>query len=216
MTRRMKIFLAALLLAVGAGMMYFRVLRERISQIARPERAERQAARELTRPATAQTDPQVKARIFWLAAEQPGELQAEEVSLPLSSEPVTRAKQLIEALISSPPSPAQRTLPADAVLLEFYILPDGLAVADFSGSFAGQTPSGILSEQLAVDSVVRTLAASVEPVRRLKILIQGQEVDTLAGHLDLTGFFIVRPSAGAVTLGELTPEKSGTTLKPHK
>jgi hypothetical protein len=26
-------------------------------------------------------------------------------------------------------------------------------------------------------------------LRRLKILIHGQEVDTLAGHVDLTGFF---------------------------
>ena len=45
---------------------------------------------------------------------------------------------------------------------------------------------------------MRTLAASqsgVEGVRRLKILIRGQETETLAGHLDLTGFFPVQPEA---------------------
>jgi len=31
-------------------------------------------------------------------------------------------------------------------------------------------------------------------VRRLKILIHGQEVETLAGHLDLTGAFVSQPS----------------------
>jgi hypothetical protein len=31
-------------------------------------------------------------------------------------------------------------------------------------------------------------------VKRLKILIHGQEVDTLAGHLDLTGTFPLSPA----------------------
>jgi hypothetical protein len=42
-----------------------------------------------------------------------------------------------------------------------------------------------------VESIVRTLEANVPPVLRLKILIHGQEVDTLAGHLDLTQTFRV-------------------------
>ena len=50
-------------------------------------------------------------------------------------------------------------------------------------------PSGILSEQLAVDSIARTLEINVPALRRLKILIHGEEVDTLAGNVDLTGFF---------------------------
>jgi hypothetical protein len=40
-------------------------------------------------------------------------------------------------------------------------------------------------------------------VKRLKILIHGQELDTLAGHVDLTQFFIVDTKAaqqGAVSL----------------
>jgi hypothetical protein len=35
------------------------------------------------------------------------------------------------------------------------------------------------------------LEANVPGVQRLKILIHGQEVETLAGHLDLTGTFLV-------------------------
>ena len=44
---------------------------------------------------------------------------------------------------------------------------------------------------MAVDSITRTLEADVPKVERLKILIHGQEVETLAGHLDLTGTFVV-------------------------
>jgi hypothetical protein len=42
-----------------------------------------------------------------------------------------------------------------------------------------------------VDSIARTLEANVPQVQRLKILIHGQEVDSLAGHLDLTQTFQV-------------------------
>jgi Tfp pilus assembly protein FimV len=35
------------------------------------------------------------------------------------------------------------------------------------------------------------LEANVPSIQRLKILIHGQEVETLAGHLDLTGTFLV-------------------------
>src|SRR5262249_30598626 len=68
-------------------------------------------------------------------------------------------------------------------------------VADFSETLGTSTPSGIQSEQLAVDSIARTLEANVPEIKRLKILIHGQEVDTLAGHLDLTQLFTVNTRA---------------------
>jgi hypothetical protein len=50
---------------------------------------------------------------------------------------------------------------------------------------------------LAVNSITQTLAANVPSIVRLKILIHGQEADTLAGHVDLTGFFPVGAQAAA-------------------
>jgi hypothetical protein len=120
------------------------------------------------------------------------------VDLPLSADPATRGRQVIDTLIAKAPGPQQRTLPADAALLGFYILPDGTAVADFSDALASETPSGIESEQMAIDSIAHTLENNVPAVHRLKILIHGQEVETLAGHADLTGFFDLNPSAPAV------------------
>jgi hypothetical protein len=121
-----------------------------------------------------------------------------EVQLPLSADPVKRARQVLDALIVDAPSEEQRTLPADATLLGFYILPDGTAIADFSEALASETPSGILSEEIAVESIARTVESNVAGARRLKILIHGQEVDTLAGHADLTGFFDLNPAVAGV------------------
>ncbi len=102
-----------------------------------------------------------------------------------------RSKQALNTLLAGPVDAELRTLPPDALLLAFYLLPDGTAVADFSEALATSVPSGIVSEQLAVNSITRTLEANVPQVQRVKILIHGQEVETLAGHLDLTGTFVV-------------------------
>lgn len=206
MLRRAKIAVALLVLAVIVGVIYFPRLHQRVQRLAKPTRTEEQARREVIQPPiSTPSDVKVKAKIFWASADSANALEPVDVELPLSADPVQRSKQLINALIAGAPSPARRTLPADAALLEFYLLEDGTAIADFSDTLATATPSGILSEQLAVDSISRTLAANVEAVLRLKILIHGQDADTLSGHLDLTGFFPVR----AAGLAPATEKPSG-------
>jgi len=220
MSRRRKYVLVWLVIAVIVAAIYFPTLRDSVMRLARPARTEQQARREVVQPPiTTPTDVKAKAILFWASKEATTALDAVEVELPLSADPALRARQLISALISNPPSPEQRTLPADAALLQFYLLPDGTAVADFSDPLATATPSGILSEQMAVDSIVRTLEANVEPVKRLKILIHGQEVETLAGHLDLTGFFTVRagaPVKPAATSAKASTDKLTPSAPPGK
>ena len=131
--------------------------------------------------------------MFWASHNDDEALTPVTVELPLGNDPVLRAKQVLNTLLAGPVDAELRTLPPDAALLEFYLLPDGTGVADFSEALATSTPSGIASEQLAVESIARTLEANVPQVKRLKILIHGQEVDTLAGHLDLTGTFPLAP-----------------------
>lgn len=194
MARHWKIAIAILVMSVVAGLLTFPALLRTVLRLQNSAATEEQARREIVQPEiTTPTDAPVSARLFWASDTQPGTLVPSDVQLSLSTEPVQRAKQLIAALIVRAPGDVQRTLPADTVLLQFYLLPDGTAVADFSEDLTGGMPSGILSEQMAVDSIARTLEANLSDARRLKILIRGQEVDTLAGHLDLTGFFPLTP-----------------------
>jgi hypothetical protein len=60
---------------------------------------------------------------------------------------------------------------------------------------------------LAVNSIARTLEANVPQVQRLKILIHGQEVETLAGHLDLTATLVVNTRQGQMP-GMIAPTPS--------
>jgi hypothetical protein len=191
-------FVGTLFLAVVIAAIYLPILRRNIRQAAKlQQRSEEQARRELTQPTVINpADPKVKAKLFWASGADDGTLSPVTVELPLAGDPVLRSKQVLNTLLAGPVDTELRTLPPDAALLAFYLLPDGTAIADFSEALATSIPSGIESEQMAVDSIAKTLEANVPQVRRLKILIHGQEMETLAGHLDLSQAFAVNANAG--------------------
>jgi Sporulation and spore germination len=198
MSRRRKIAVAILVALVVAGAIYLPGLYRRVvglRHIPVSEEAERRAVVEP--PVSTSTDVPAKARMFWASVTVPGTVDETDVETKLSADPVERGKQLLTTLIAGPPDPSKRTLPPGTALLEFYLLPEGTAVADFSSVISTNMPSGIQSEQLAVESIGDTLAANIPNLRRLKILIDGQEAKTLAGHIDLTGYFVLHAPAPA-------------------
>ena len=211
MSRGLRWLIAFLCLGVILAAIYLPILRRRMKLAAKlQQQSAEQARRELTQPVPVNpADARVKATMFWASGNSDGLLTPTIAELPLSNDPVLRSKQVLNTLLAGPVDAERRTLPADAALLSFYILPNGTAVADFSEALATAIPSGIQSEQLAVDSITRTLEANVPQIQRLKILIHGQEVETLAGHLDLSGTFQVNTRGTA-------PSASPALSKPPK
>ncbi len=213
-SRWIKWVVGVLCVAVIVGVFYFPILRRRLQAAAKlQQQTAEQARRELTQAVPINPgEPRVKAKLFWASGNGDGALVDSTVELPLSDDPVLRSKQVLNTLLAGPVDAELRTLPPDAVLLAFYLLPNGTAVADFSEALATATPSGIQSEQLAVDSLTRTLEANVPRVQRLKILIHGQEMETLAGHLDLTGTFLVNTKGTLAAPIMATPVVAPTAL----
>jgi hypothetical protein len=223
MARWIRWVVGVLCVGVLVGAIYFPILRRRLRAAAKlQQQTAEQARRELTQAVPINPgEPRVKARLFWASGNGDGALVDSTVELPLSDNPVLRSKQVLNTLLAGPVDAELRTLPPDAVLLAFYLLPNGAAVADFSEALATATPSGIQSEQLAVDSITRTLEANVPKVQRLKILIHGQEVETLAGHLDLTGTFLVNtkgtlavPDVATPVVAPTAPPSADNPLAP--
>lgn len=214
MSKGLKITIVILGALVALGLIILPGLRQAVQRLRSTPKTDEQARREVMQtPISTPTDVQVKAEMYWLSSSSPNSLEPTAIQLPLSANPVERSKQLLNALITRVPDPEKRTLPAEASLLAFYIQPDGTAIADFSDEISSETPSGILSEQLAVQSIAQTLGANVTGIRRLKMLIHGQEAETLAGHLDLYGFFPVgSPAAAAPAIGG--PATSPSTPSP--
>jgi Sporulation and spore germination len=188
MPKNLRFAMVILAASVLIGLLSLRGLHQHIQNLAETQTSDEEARREvLAPPISTPTDVPGSAKIFWSSGAE--SVAPTNVDLPLSADPVQRARQVLQALVSQVPAPAQRTIPAGTTLLGFYILPDGTAIADFSEAISAEMPSGILSERMAVDSIRQTLSNNVTSLVRLKILIQGQEAETLAGHLDLTGYF---------------------------
>ncbi len=213
MPRNLKIALGILIAAVLVGLISLRGLHQRMQGLAESQSSEEQARREVLTPEiSTPTDAKVNAKIFWAGGED--RVVATVVQIPLSADPVERGKQVLQALIADATTIEQRTIPSDTALLGFYILADGTAIADFSAPLSSETPSGIESEQLVIDSISRTLENNIPTVRRLKILIHGQEVDTLAGHVDLTGFFDLNPPGSSPVAPAAAQSPNAPTATP--
>jgi hypothetical protein len=213
-SKGLKTTIMILVAMVALGLVTLPGLRQAVQRLRSAPKTEEQARREVMQvPISTPTDVKVQAQMYWISAASPASLEPTTIQLPLSADPVERSKQLINALISRAPSPEKSTLPAEASLLAFYIQPDRTAIADFSDEIASAMPSGILSEQLAVQSITLTLGANLTGIRQLKILVHGQEAETLAGHLDLYGLFPV-PSPPGVSPAASAPPSGQTAARP--
>ena len=144
MSRGLKTTIVILAVMVVFGVITLPSLRQAIQRLSGPPKTEEQARRDVMQvPISTPTDVKVKAKMYWLSAASTASLEATTIELPLSADPVERSKQLLVALITSAPTPAQHTLPPDTTLLAFYLQPDGTAIADFSDALPAGTPSGI-------------------------------------------------------------------------
>lgn len=105
--------------------------------------------------------------------------------------PGDRAKQIVAELISGPAlEGAQRAIPAGTRLRQVYVLEDGTAWIDFSSDLRKGLGGGSTQELLAVYSIVDSIALNIPEIRRVGILIDGEEAATLNGHVDLRKPFV--------------------------
>ncbi len=94
MARKWKIAIGVLAVAVIAGLVAFHSLRQRIQRLSQAQSVEEEARREvLALPITTPTDVTVAAKIFWAAG--PDQVAPVTIQLPLSADPVQRAKQVL-------------------------------------------------------------------------------------------------------------------------
>lgn len=112
-------------------------------------------------------------------------LVAEQRVMDKTDDRVAFGRQLVQSLIKGPLRGASRTLPADAQIRSFFIDETKTAFIDFEKEAFKKHPGGVSAEYLSIYSIVNTLVLNVEGIRKVKFLIGGTEVDTLAGHVAL-------------------------------
>ena len=101
-------------------------------------------------------------------------------------EPVSeQARHIIQAQIAVPPAPHVSAIPQGTRLRAVYVSEHGDAFVDVTGDASRNHTGGALDELFAVYAIVNALTVNLPAINRVQILVDGREVDTLAGHVDL-------------------------------
>jgi len=180
--RHLKIGIAILLVAVLVAAFYLRRMRGRAATPV-PRVAD---SRPIAPPVAGPTE---QVTLF-VAYDDAGILRPQSTRLTLPSGRQQRAQELLRALLGiylDQPSP--HPIPAGSEVRAVYLVEPNLAVIDTNAAFADGHRSGIFVEELTVTSLVQTLAANIPGINRVKILVDGKERETLAGHADLSALY---------------------------
>jgi len=111
-------------------------------------------------------------------------LVKEEHQIPKSGDELSEAKIVLQELIKGPHSKDLfPTIPQGTQLRELYFHKN-TAYVDFSTELIKNHPGGSSGEIHTVFSIVNTLTFNFPKIKYVQILVEGQEVDTIAGHLD--------------------------------
>lgn len=111
---------------------------------------------------------------------------AEEERLIIKQSTVAEeAKQAVDELIKGPSERLFPTIPQGTRLLNLFVDRQGIAYVNFDAQLRENHAGGSFGELLTVYSIVDTLAANFPQIKKVQILLEGNEVPTLVGHLDL-------------------------------
>lgn len=105
----------------------------------------------------------------------------------LHREITPRLNQVVRALIEETPPNFRNTIPRGTELNEVYIDSQQTAYLDFSSHLTDGHIGGTTAEVLTVTAILKTVFdAFPEEIKQVQILIDGEQVKTIAGHLNLS------------------------------
>jgi len=193
MSRRAKIAMVVVLAVVAAGLFYLRALARRIF-VETPLRVEQEARAQLSQVALQSQAGGRETVVLYFPSYGEGVLVKEVRRIAWAAEDADRVRQILLALIEGSHQGHERAVSPSTSIRAVFLTRDGTAYVDFSSEVLADFAPGIESESLAVYSIVDSLAANIPAVKKVKILVQGQEVDALDGHADLTDYYVPDPS----------------------
>jgi hypothetical protein len=129
--------------------------------------------------------PRIKATLYF-ASEDGMRLVPAEAEVPLAEGVVAQARSIVEAQLGAQaPAPLASTIPKGARLRGIFVSQRNEAFVDLDPTIKSAHPGGTLQELMTVYTIVNALLTNLPTLQEVQILIGGQEVDTLAGHVDL-------------------------------
>jgi spore germination protein GerM len=98
---------------------------------------------------------------------------------------VSYYSQIVQAIIDGPNTGLGPTLPGQTLLNAVFVDTKGIIYVDLSTESSDLHPGGVRSELLSVYSIVNTLILNSGGIQGVQILVNGNQAETLAGHVDI-------------------------------
>ncbi|HWF83661.1 MAG TPA: GerMN domain-containing protein [Vicinamibacterales bacterium] len=146
-----------------------------------PARSTAAAAQPITPAAPGR---KITAHLFYVA-DDGVRLVSTDRDVPFGEGTVQQAKEIVSAQIAPVAPPLLSAIPPGTTLRALFITAKGDAYVDLSRVVSTAHSGGTVNELLTVYTIVNALTANLPAVSGVQLLVDGKEVDTLAGHVDL-------------------------------
>jgi hypothetical protein len=106
-------------------------------------------------------------------------------------EPEAQAREMIQALIAGSKTGLVNTFPEKAELQGVKREGEDILSVNFRESLVANHPGGSAAEMATVYSLTNTLTTNLPAIKRIRILIDGKERESLKGHIGLRNPFMM-------------------------
>jgi hypothetical protein len=140
----------------------------------------------------------IKARLYYVA-DDGAHLASVERDVAYGDGTLAQAREIVTAQIAPVTEPLVSAVPPGTTLRGLFLTEAGEAFVDLSREVSSAHTGGTENELLTIYAIVNALTGNLPAVTGVQLLVDGKEVDTLVGHVDLR-----RPLGGNPAL-VLTP-----------
>jgi len=126
----------------------------------------------------------IKARLYYIS-ESGTKLTGIERDVAYAENAAEQAREIVAAQVGPVAEPLVSAVPAGTTLRALFLTENGQAFVDLSRDVVSQHPGGTINELLTVYTIVDAVTANLPAITSVQVLVDGKEVETLAGHVDL-------------------------------
>ena len=126
----------------------------------------------------------IKARLFYVS-DDGTRLKGVEREVTYGEGAAAQAQEIVKAQLRPVAEPLVSAVPTGTTLRAVYLTINGSAFVDLSREVVTGHSGGSLDELLTIYCIVNALTMNLPAVTSVQVLVDGKEVDTLAGHVDL-------------------------------
>jgi len=126
----------------------------------------------------------IKARLYYVTMDGT-KLTGVDREVSYSEGAAALAQQIVNAQLTPAPAGLVSAIPLGTTLRALYLDDKGNAYVDLSKEASTGHTGGTQDELLTIYTIVNALTANLPAVKSVQLLVDGKQVETLAGHIDL-------------------------------